>query len=445
MNEPKPVDPEVVAAIEALSLEVLQNARALLTVRLRFLDRALGQMHPSVGEIRFGTDGNTLFFEPWQVLVDYEEEPSRVAHRYLHSLLHNIFCHSCGLTASLDVHLWDLSCDIAVESLILSLGLDTVSIAAQERQKHELFLLRQVDARFGTMTADQMYRWFREHDLQKEERDRLSAIFKMDDHLLWYEHETETDDKQKMQRERQEQTWMEISRRIQTELETLQKDRTGSAELAQGLKELHRRKVDYKAFLRKFGLLLETMKVSEEEFDYAYYKYGLDHYGNMPLVEPLEYSEDRRIRDLAIAVDTSGSVRGDVVQSFVQLTFDLLTQDETFFSKMNLYLIQCDDRIRSAERITSPEQFPSALQSMVIQGLGGTDFRPVFEYIAKAQEEGTMPQLQGLLYFTDGNGTYPAKRPPYPVAFLLSDSPFEEDVPPWAMRVRMNEEELLDV
>lgn len=445
MQEPKQVDPRTKAAIEGLALEVLQNARALLTVRLRFLDRALGQMRPDAGDIRFGTDGNSLLYEPWQVLVDYDDEPPRVAHKYLHTLLHNIFCHSRGLSSSLDPHLWDLSCDIAVESLILSLDLDTVSVAAQERQKHELFLLRQEDARFGSMTADQMYRWFREHDLPKEERDRLSGIFKMDDHLLWYEHETEQDDKQKMKREREEQTWMEISRRIQTELETLQKDRTGSAELAQGLKELHRHKVDYKAFLRKFGLLMETMKVSEEEFDYAYYKYGLDHYGNMPLVEPLEYSEDRRIRDFAIAVDTSGSVRGEVVQSFVQLTFDLLTQDETFFSKMSLYLIQCDDRIRAAERITTPEQFPAALQSMVIEGLGGTDFRPVFEHIAKAQQEGTMPQLQGLLYFTDGNGTYPSKRPPYPVAFILSNNLFENDVPPWAMRVRMNEEEILDV
>ena len=39
-------------------------------------------------------------------------------------------------------------------------------------------------------------------------------------------------------------------------------------------------------------------------------------YGNVPLVEPLEYRDDKRIREFVIAIDTSGSVQGDIVQSF---------------------------------------------------------------------------------------------------------------------------------
>ena len=33
------------------------------------------------------------------------------------------------------------------------------------------------------------------------------------------------------------------------------------------------------------------MKVSDDEFDYIYYNYGLTHYKKMPLIEPLEYLE----------------------------------------------------------------------------------------------------------------------------------------------------------
>ena len=41
--------------------------------------------------------------------------------------------------------------------------------------------------------------------------------------------------------------------------------------------------------------------------------YGMELYGNMPLVEPLEYKETDRVREFVIAIDTSGC---DSLQSF---------------------------------------------------------------------------------------------------------------------------------
>ena len=81
---------------------------------------------------------------------------------------------------------------------------------------------------------------------------------------------------------------------------------------------------DYSEFLRKFAAINETVKVSDDEFDYIYYNYGLQHYHKMPLIEPLEYREDNRIRDFVIAIDTSGSVAGEEVQSFLQKTYGIL-------------------------------------------------------------------------------------------------------------------------
>ena len=50
--------------------------------------------------------------------------------------------------------------------------------------------------------------------------------------------------------------------------------------------------------------------------------------------------------------------------------------------------------------------------------------------------------LRGLLYFTDGMGTYPARRPGYDTAFLFLGERFDDaNVPPWAMKVVMDEEE----
>jgi predicted metal-dependent peptidase len=52
----------------------------------------------------------------------------------------------------------------------------------------------------------------------------------------------------------------------------------------------------------------------------------------MPLIEPLEYKEVRRIKDFVIAIDTSGSVSGEEVQTFLQKTYNILLQENSFFS-----------------------------------------------------------------------------------------------------------------
>ena len=54
--------------------------------------------------------------------------------------------------------------------------------------------------------------------------------------------------------------------------------------------------------------------------------------------------------------------------------------------------------------------------------------------------------LKGLLYFTDGWGTYPKHRPPYDVAFLFFRDQYQDtNVPPWAMKVILGPEELTEV
>ena len=52
--------------------------------------------------------------------------------------------------------------------------------------------------------------------------------------------------------------------------------------------------------------------------------------------------------------------------------------------------------------------------------------------------------LRGLMYFTDGFGTYPTRRPPYDVAFVFCDDRYREhEVPPWAMRIVVRTEDLM--
>ena len=187
------------------------------------------------------------------------------------------------------------------------------------------------------------------------------------------------------------------------------------------------------------------MRLSDEEFDQNYYSYGMELYGNIPLIEPLEYSEQRRIREFVIAIDTSGSVKGDVVQSFIQHTHDILQRQENFFTQVNMHIIQCDDQIREDVRIQNKAEFDEYIKSMEILGLGRTDFRPVFEHVDMLIRKKELKNLQGLIYFTDGEGTFPAVKPDYDTAFILHTSGrMEPEVPPWAMHLSLTEEDILD-
>ena len=163
----------------------------------------------------------------------------------------------------------------------------------------------------------------------------------------------------------------------------------------------------------------------------------------MPLIEPLEYKEVKRIREFVIAIDTSGSVAGETVQRFVQKTYNILKSTESFFSKINLHIIQCDAAVQEDAKITKQEEFDAYLKTMRIRGLGGTDFRPVFSYVDKLIEQREFQNLKGLIYFTDGFGSFPAQKPAYESAFVfLQEEINNPDVPPWAIKLVLKKEEI---
>jgi predicted metal-dependent peptidase len=80
---------------------------------------------------------------------------------------------------------------------------------------------------------------------------------------------------------------------------------------------------------------------------------------------------------------------------------------------------------------------------MSLHGFGGTDFRPVFAHVEQLIDHHELLSLKGLIYFTDGFGTFPEKRPPYETAFVFLDNGVETpNVPPWAIKLVLDAEEM---
>ena len=164
-------------------------------------------------------------------------------------------------------------------------------------------------------------------------------------------------------------------------------------------------------------------------------------YGNLPLIEPLEYKEVNRLEELVIAIDTSGSCDGETVRRFLGETYSILSEKENFFHKMKVYLIQCDCCIQDVKVIHSEDEWKEYSRDITIQGRGGTDFRPVFRYVKEQQEKKEIRRLKALIYFTDGDGIYPGSKPDYETAFVfLHKTEKMELVPPWAIRLVAEQE-----
>lgn len=120
--------------------------------------------------------------------------------------------------------------------------------------------------------------------------------------------------------------------------------------------------------------------MDDDSFDYNFYTYGLRLYGNMPLIEPLESREVKKIEEFVIVIDTSMSCSGELVRKFLEETYGVLSESESFFTKINVHIIQCDEKVHTDKKITSQKEMKDYMEHLELYGDGGTDFRPAFEW-----------------------------------------------------------------
>ena len=127
--------------------------------------------------------------------------------------------------------------------------------------------------------------------------------------------------------------------------------------------------------------------------------------------------------DLVVAIDVSGSIDDDELNEFITEVDALKAQVQA-----RVTLLTCDAHItgdspwvfEAWEYCELPEEFA---------GRGGTDFRPVFEWIENQDQR---PDL--LVYFTDAEGRFPETEPDYPALWLVKG---HSDVP-WGQRIQLN-------
>ena len=127
--------------------------------------------------------------------------------------------------------------------------------------------------------------------------------------------------------------------------------------------------------------------------------------------------------DIVVAIDVSGSIDDQEIDEFMSEINAIKAQ-----LRARISLLVCDAQLATG----SPwifESWDEFKLPRTFTGGGGTDFRPVFEWVAQQDQP---PQL--VVYFSDCVGAYPETTPDHAVIWLVKG----RAQPPFGQRIQLN-------
>lgn len=268
--------------------------------------------------------------------------------------------------------LWQLATDYAINDMLVENGLERPDLAHYSK-------------RFSGLYAEEIYAELKEEFL----RDEL---------------EYEAEDPEDLKRD-EEQKKEELENKI-VEDELFE-------EFAKAILDKEERGTELPSSLERFFKLRSSSKIDwRDELRVALDRFSKDDYAQMPpnkkflhlgIYLPSSTSEKFK---LVVAVDSSGSVDEELLGEFLsELNFLM-----NMISSYEIDLLVCDDKIRSHTTFYGGD----SLDAKVVGG-GGTDFRPVFEFVKERLEDTKL-----LLYFSDLDGVFPEDEPPYSVKWITA-------------------------
>lgn len=392
---------------------------------LKFKEAPMGKRVDGIA-----TDGVTLYYDPDIILQQGREQTMK---QIMHIMLHGLLGHFL-IKDDYEQHMIrDLMMDIQADYLLSRIG--GVATGPRYSMANQWDFLVQGDYSMGSY-----YRLLE----KKELHSRLTHYqygLRVDDHSMWDEDMSES------HRQKVMELWGEIQQVVLGEaggekdglaflagtfMDKEKGDNEESFDIGNGSGR------NYKELLAELFRLQEICREEPDSIDPMFYSYGLELYGDAPLIEPLEITERPALHTLAIAVDVSGScVCGKIMEKFWGETYDCISQVKAQHVEGEVLLLQCDTQIQNEQRICLAE-FQEKPARIEVKGCGGTSFVPVFERLKELEAEDG--KVDTLIYLTDGDGKYPKEKPDYPVYFVLPKEALsswcvKENMPEWINKI----------
>lgn len=154
-------------------------------------------------------------------------------------------------------------------------------------------------------------------------------------------------------------------------------------------------KINWRALLRQF---MDTLVKS----DYSWVHPNRRH---IHAGIYLPSCRDSEVGTMVIGVDSSLSMNDKMLKDIGAEVSSIIND-----LQIDCYVVYCDSKVQNTEYFAPGEP----ISKLNAKGGGGTDFKPVFDWIEK---ENITPSC--LIYFTDLYGSFPETQPDYPVLWIV--------------------------
>lgn len=360
--------------IKKLSFE-LTKARVRVILEFPFFASLLLKMKTSEQNVGTAcTNGVELKVDPnYFTSLTEDERVGLLAHEVMHPAL-NHHTRRNGRHPKL----WNYACDYVINPILVDFGVTL--------PKGGL-----LDRRFDGMSADAIYDILLKENPDVDKQWVPGSGFDggmgdvSDFPMLGNDAETQLEEQQ------------QIEKLISATNMAKMRGKT-SASLERVVGDLLEPKVEWDVVLRRI--------MSEKAYDdYSWVKPNRRFMGTgfyLPSLESERYGE------VAVAVDTSGSIRQHELDQYAS---DLCSIHELV--KNTVHVIYCDSSVAGTDTFEAGDDI-----KLTLQGGGGTDFRPPFAWLEK---ESIMPKI--MIYFTDGEcSRFPETHPDYDTIWVVTTS-----------------------
>jgi len=391
-------------------LEKIQKAKARLMLEQPYFGTIASSLRLEENNelLTFLSDGEALRYNSEYIdRLDVAEVEFVMANGAMHSVLKHQD-RSAGRTQ----WLWQTATDYVVNSMLVKNGMQLPEYANYEHK-------------FDGMYAEEVYQMLRDEMMNDEfgMEEQIEQIMEDDDvhnenitmqqeNVASPDAAEEKYDKNSTDKEESSSTPSQNSEALSEELkeqfeqifQKLNRQGTLPKDLQFVVPEYFSHKVDWREFL--YGYIAAYAKST-----YSFVPPNMKYlYRGIYL--PSLSSDLLRI---VIAIDTSGSVDETLLSTFLGEVNSIMQS----YPNYEIDLLTADAKIQSHKVF-----LPGESLEYEVSGGGGTDFRPVFEYI---DQQINYPTL--LLYFTDGMGTFPETEASYDVMWVMPEKmevPFGE-------------------
>jgi len=338
------------------------------------------RVKPDASVSTMATDGKSILWSPdWVDTIDQEETVGVMAHEVLHIILKHPLRRG-----NRDPLLWNIATDFAINQILIDAGFKLPEGAL-------------IDPQYKGLTAEAIY-------------DRLpeDAKEKYGNAVIGEVKDAKKDDGSDMSQAEVKQMEADIDAKIMMAATGAKAVGKMPAFVKDLIEEMERSQVDWRNVMRRFV-------GGDQPDDYSFRRLHKKMYHMNGMISPT--IEKIGAGDVVIGIDTSLSVCKRELSFFLG-EINAISED---LKPRSITVITCDARVQTVKRYEQGEE----IQMIEIGGRGGTEVKPVFDYIEKHQ----LP-VDNMVYLSDMEiFDYPENPPHYPTLWVSSS--MRSDPAPW--------------